>query len=313
MTSSEDRRSPGRPRKTVLITGGTGLLGKGMEETLPPDWAIVSLHQRDYKVPGSKARHLEIDIRDKRAVDALFESQRFDAVVHAAGIASVDYVESHYAESLESNIVGTLNVTSASRRAGAYLIYVSTNAVFDGTKPPYRETDPVNPVNKYGQLKVECERLVRETLERWTIVRPILMYGWNHAATRANPATWIYDKLSRGEAVSMVTDVHENPLYNVSCGRALWATIDKRPAGIFHLAGRDAVDRYRFALAVAETFGLDPSLVKPVTSAAFPDIAPRPRNTTFVTSRMEDELGVRPMTLHEGLSAMKAARARPSP
>jgi len=294
-------------KKTVLVTGGTGLLGKGMEETMPAGWRVVSLHQRDYKVENSKAKHLVLDIRDKRAVDRLFAKNSFDAVVHAAGIASVDYVESHYAESLESNIVGTLNVTSVCRRAGTHLIYVSTNAVFDGRKAPYKEEDAVHPLNKYGGLKVECERLVRETLEKWTIVRPILMYGWNHVVTRPNPATWIYEKLMRGEEISMVTDVHENPLYNIQCGHGLWAVIAKRKPGVFHFAGRDSMDRYQFAVAVAETFGLDKSLIKPVTSKAFPSIARRPKNTTFVTRRMERELGVKPLTVREGLAAMKAA------
>ncbi len=295
------------PAKTVLVTGGTGLLGKGLEETMPAGWRIVSLHQRDYAVEGSKSRHLVLDIRDKRAVDTLFAKSKFDAVVHAAGIASVDYVEKHYAESLESNIVGTLNVTSAARRADTHLIYVSTNAVFDGEHAPYREDDPVAPVNKYGGLKVECERLVRETLAHWTVVRPILMYGWNHSVTRPNPATWIYEKLMRGETVSLVDDVYENPLYNVQCGHALWAAIRKRPPGVFHLAGKDSVNRYTFGREVARAFGLDASLIARVTSKAFPGIAPRPRNTTFVTARMEKELGVKPMTLREGLTAMKAA------
>jgi len=91
----------------------------------------------------------------KHAVDSLFAENAFDAVVHAAGIASVDYVEKHDAESLESNIVGTLNVTSAARRADTHLIDISTNAVFDGKKTPYREDDPLGPVNKYGGLKVD--------------------------------------------------------------------------------------------------------------------------------------------------------------
>jgi dTDP-4-dehydrorhamnose reductase len=298
-----------KERKSVLVTGGTGLLGKGLEETAPKGWRIVSVHQRDYKVEGSSSRHLVIDIRDKVAVEKLFARGRFDCVIHAAGIASVDYVENHYAESLESNIVGTLNVTSAARRAGTHLIYVSTNAVFDGKHAPYREDDAVAPVNKYGGLKVECERLVRETLTHWTIVRPILMYGWNHSVTRPNPATWIYEKLLRGETVSMVDDVWENPLYNEQCGRALWAAIRKRPEGVFHLAGKDSVNRWQFALEVARAFALDASLIKRVTSKAFPGIAPRPRNTTFVTTRMEKELGVKPMTLREGLDAMKASMA----
>lgn len=292
--------------KTLLITGATGLLGKGMEETLPGGWLIVGVHQRPYRVRSTAARHLSLDIRDKRAVDRLFDAHRFDAVVHAAGIASVDYVERHYAESLESNIVGTLNVTSAARRAGVYLSFISTNAVFDGQRAPYRETDPVCPVNKYGRLKVECERLVTETLERWSILRPILMYGWNHPFNRSNPATWLRDKLSRGEAVSMVDDVWENPLYNVSCARAVWAAVAKRPSGVFHLAGKDAVNRYQFALRLAAEFGLDASLITRVSSKAFPSIAPRPPDTTFDTARMRKVLGVKPMTLAEGLAAMKA-------
>jgi dTDP-4-dehydrorhamnose reductase len=111
----------------------------------------------------------------------------------------------------------------------------------------------------------------------------------------------------RGENISIVADVWENPLYNISCGHALWAAIRKRPEGIIHLAGKDSINRYQFAKEVARTFDLDATLIKKVSSKAFPDIAPRPRNTTFLTTRMETELGVRPMSLREGLAAMKAA------
>ncbi|MBI4424834.1 MAG: SDR family oxidoreductase [Elusimicrobia bacterium] len=292
--------------RTILITGGTGLLGKGLGESAPKGLRVVSLHQRDYAVEDERAKHVVLDIRDKAKVDRLFARQRFDAVVHAAGIASVDYVERHYAESLESNLVGTLNITSASRRAGCQLVYVSTNAVFDGKAAPYSESAPLNPVNKYGRLKAECERLVTETLEGYAIVRPILMYGWNHPVCRPNPATWILEKLMRGEAVQLVDDVFENPLYNVQCAQAIWEIVRRRLSGVFHLAGGETVNRLEFGQAVARVFALDASLLKRVDSSAFPDIAPRPPNTSFATRRMERELGVRPMTLAEGLAHMKA-------
>ncbi len=290
---------------TILITGSTGLLGKGLDETAPLNFALLGVHQRDYSVKDSRMRHLILDIRDKRAVDRLFAKNHFAAVVHAAGIASVDYVEKHYAESLESNIVGTLNITSACRKAGIHLIYVSTNAVFDGTNPPYREEDPVRPINKYGQLKADCERIISDTLERYTIARPILMYGWNHIATRPNTATWVYDKLKRCERVEMVDDVFENPLFNISCGQALWSIIKNKPSGIFHLGGKDTVNRYQFALKIASAFNLDAALISRVSSRHFPDIAPRPKNTAFLTHRMKIELGVPPMSLSSGLKAMK--------
>lgn len=292
-------------RPAILVTGGTGLLGKGLEETAPAGVAITSVHLRDYKVPSRRATHVAVDLRDKRAVERLFTRNKFDAVIHAAGIASVDYVERQYAESLESNIVSTLNVTAACRTRSIHLVYVSTNAVFDGKDAPYAENDEPNPVNKYGRLKLECERLVRETLEKWTIVRPILMYGWNRTVTRPNPATWVYEKLLRGEAVELVDDVRENPLYNHQCGRALWAVLRKRPSGVFHLAGKDVVNRYQFGLAVAEAFGLDKGLIKRVTSARFPSIARRPPDTTFVVKRMEKELGVKAVGLAEGLTDMR--------
>ena len=291
---------------TILITGGTGLLGKGMGETAPKGVKILSLHQRDYAVEDGRAKHIVLDIRDKAKVDQLFASHDFDAVVHAAGIASVDYVERHYAESLESNLVGTLNVTSASRRAGCHFVYVSTNAVFDGRSAPYAESAVLSPVNKYGRLKAECERLVQETLKDYAIVRPILMYGWNHPVCRPNPATWILEKLMRGEAIQLVDDVFENPLYNIQCGEALWQIVRRRLSGTFHLAGRDVVNRVALGRQIAKTFGLDAGLIRPVTSSAFPDIAPRPPNTSFVTRRMEKELGVKPIALEEGLGHMKA-------
>lgn len=291
--------------KKILITGGTGLLGKGMEETAPKGWSIVSLHQRPYQVEDARAEHVILDIREKKLVDDLFLKHRFDAVIHAAGIASVDYVEKHYAESLESNLVGTLNVTSAARRAGTYLVYVSTNAVFDGKKAPYSETAATNPVNKYGQIKLQCERLVSETLTDFSIMRPILMYGWNHPVTRPNTVTWIYEKLQRGESVELVDDVTENPLYNLQCGDALWAMVAKRATGILHVAGKDHFNRYEFGLKIANVFGLDASLIKRVDSSRFPAIAARPPNTTLSVKRMEKELGVRAVRLEDGLKDMK--------
>jgi dTDP-4-dehydrorhamnose reductase len=131
------------------------------------------------------------------------------------------------------------------------------------------------------------------------------MYGWNHAVTRPNTVTWVYEKLMRGESVELVDDVTENPLYNIQAGRALWAMAGKKPSGIFHLAGRDAVNRFEFGRMIAETFGLDASLIKRVSSARFPGIAPRPPNTTLAVRRMEKELGVKAVTLRDGLRDMK--------
>lgn len=288
----------------VLVTGATGLLGKGLEETADGSWELVGVHRRDYAVKDARARHERLDIADADAVKAFFARERFDAVVHAAGMAAVDQVEQHPDEGRRSNLGGTRHLARAAAAQGAYFVYVSTNAVFDGARPPYAEDAATNPPHHYGRIKLECEAAAAEA-GAFCVVRPILMYGWNHPVNRPNPVTWVYEKLLRGEAVRLVDDVWENPLYNRQCGRALWSVLAKRPAGVFHLAGATRVNRWELGLAVADAFGLDRGLVERVGSSAFPAIAKRPPDTTFVTARMERELGVAPMTLAEGLADMR--------
>lgn len=132
------------------------------------------------------------------------------------------------------------------------------------------------------------------------------MFGWNHPVNRPNPATWIYDKLLRGERVSLVDDVYENPLYNLQCARALWAIAMKRASGLFHLAGKERINRVDFGRKVAEVFGLDGSLVTAAKSSDFPGIAARPPDTTMATRRMETLLSCPAMTVREALEDMKA-------
>ena len=298
-------------RRTVLITGATGLLGQGLYATAPEEWSIVGLHLRPYgsERPGIVER--VADVRSRQTLEPLFSEFQFDAVIHAAGDASVDHSERQPDESRESNVGGTSNVAHLCAASGVPLVYVSTNAVFDGSGAPYRESDPVNPINAYGRIKVVCEDVVRATLDRWTIVRPILMYGWPHPEGRPNPVTWVIDALERGETIHVVDDVYENTLHNLSAARAIWSALDRDVTGVVHLAGRDVYSRYELARTVARTFALDGARIKAVSSDYFPGIARRPRNTSLATTRMEFELGVTPSTLEEGLRIMASkARAR---
>ena len=294
-------------KKTVLITGSTGLLGQGLAATTPEGWTIVSAHLRPY-AGGSGTKDVIVDVRSRSALERVFATHQFDAVVHAAGIANVDYSEQHVAESTESNLGGTRNIAELCAASGTRLVYVSTNAVFDGTNAPYRESDRVTPVNAYGRIKVACERVVQETLNRPAIVRPILMYGWPHLMGRLNPVTWVVDALERGETLHVVDDVYENPLYNINAAQAIWAILGTDVSGIVHLAGPDIINRYEFARMTARIFELDESRIQAVPSEFFPQIAPRPRNTSLVTARMES-LGVQPSPIEQGLRLM-AARAR---
>jgi len=99
------------------------------------------------------------------------------------------------------------------------------------------------------------------------IVRPILMYGWHAPEARVNPVTWLLDRLVKERPTHLVADVYENPLWLHQCAEAIWRMLQLGKAGIFHLAGKDVVNRYEFATYVARVFDLDASLLHPVDNS----------------------------------------------
>lgn len=293
----------------VLITGATGLLGKSLIETDELSRTIIGIYFGKYQMKDAgNVKYILQDIQDKEGLGKIFRKSHADIVIHTAGIADVDFCHRHYDAAFKSNVVGTENIAELCREHGARLVYISTNAVFNGEKPPYKEDDRPDPVNEYGTLKLECERIVKSALDRYLIIRPILMYGWNDPRERSNLATFLLEKLSRAESVNMVTDIYDNPLLSYQCAESIWALAEKDKHGVYHVAGRDIVNRYDYARAIADVFGLDDTMIRPVENSFFKEIAPRPKNTSYDTSKLTRETGFDPLGIREGLSIMKRMR-----
>ena len=179
--------------RRVLITGGTGLLGQALLSSASSSLSLFGTYLPD-KAPSSELAcpFFPLDVRDVAQVAQVFDRVRPDLVIHAASIGSVDYSEHHREESWAVNVGGTQNVGRACARHHAKLIFISSNAVFDGEHPFYAEDAPVNPINYYGQLKVEGEEWVKSSGLDYAIVRPILMYGWHLPIERGNWVTsWL--------------------------------------------------------------------------------------------------------------------------
>jgi dTDP-4-dehydrorhamnose reductase len=293
--------------KRVLITGGSGLLGQALLKTAPKDVATFGTHfPNNPPSAPMPCPFFPLDVRDRDQVFHVFEESKPDLVIHAASVGSVDYAERHPQEAWEVNVAGTQNVGNACLRQGAKLIFISSNAVFEGRNPLYAENAPVNPINWYGRLKLEGERWVLSSGLDNAIIRPILMYGWHLATERGNWVTGWINALSRGNRVKVVDDVRSKPLFSQNCAEAIWSVVGLNETGIFHVAGADRVTLHQFACETADVFGFDASLIDPVPSDFFPEIAPRPPDTSFDTAKMERILGIKPLGLREGLIRMKA-------
>lgn len=295
--------------KRVLITGGTGLLGVAIQQSAPKNIQGFSLYFPERCLPVSiPFSVLAADVSDRMKMQSIFQWAKPDVVIHAAAIGSVDFAERNREETHRINVGGTEVVIDLCQIYNSRLIYISSNAVFDGRMPLYSETTPVNPINYYGQLKVDAENIVRKSGIPWAIARPILMYGWPYPGERDNPVVWWVRSLENGKPIKVVDNVFSKPLPAWSCADVVWALIQQNRTGIYHAAGRDHISLYQFALLTAAVFGLDASLITPVPDSYFPEIAPRPQDTSFDTAKMETELGVKPVGVRDGLLKMKAER-----
>lgn len=293
----------------VLILGGGGIIATYLTETRPAGTQITLAYRQRLPLVADGVGLRQVDLTDAAATRRMLAEERPDAVIDAAGTSGVDDCEREPAAARASNLVATQNLIDALVLNRAKLVYLSTNAVYDGRRAPYAEDSIRQPVNEYGRIKCACEELVRQqSPSGWCIARLIFVYGWSRAWSRRNPLTWLVDSLQAGQPVKLVTGVRENPLAAPFAAQALWRVIARDVAGELNIAGMDTVNRYELGLAVADIFQLDAGLIQPVPNSYFSQLAPRPEDSSYVTEKMVRVLGLPPLPLRDGLRQLRDQR-----
>jgi dTDP-4-dehydrorhamnose reductase len=248
----------------ILVTGAGGQLGHDVVATFA-----------DHEVLG--VDHSTLDVTDRGAVLALIMTQRPSAIIHAGAWTAVDACESDRDRAMRVNALGTRHVAEAARRVGAYLCYVSTDYVFDGTKSePYVEWDEPNPRSVYGLSKLGGER---ELDKGSTIVRT----SWLCGRHGNNIVKTILRLAVEREELSFVDDQHGHPTFTDDLAQMMrLLVVDRRP-GVFHVTNQGQVSWCEFARAVLQVAGLDPERVRPIGTAELdpPRPAPRPMNSVL--------------------------------
>lgn len=258
----------------LLVTGGSGYLGGELvRRAAAAGWSAVGT---SFRSPGP----VPLDVRDRAAVDALVAAVRPDAVIHTAYLQDGP-------DAWATNVDGTANVAEAAAAAGARLIHLSTDLVFDGRAGrPYREDDPVDPVLGYGRAKAAAERAVAAADTAAVLVRTSLIYGGRELSGHERRILEIADGAAD---LAFFTDELRCPVRVADLAGALLALVRSDAAGPLHLAGADGVSRYEFACLVAAANGRPTAHLRTTTSA---ETAPqRPRDCRLDCRRAVELLG----------------------
>jgi len=251
----------------ILVTGAGGQLGTD----------LVRAGGRHEMVAATRA---QLDVGDRDQVLAAVTSTAPDLIVHAAAWTAVDACEGEPERAYRVNAFGCRNVAEAARLAGAHLVAVSTDYVFDGTKPdPYVEWDAPNPSSVYGRSKLAGEREITALLPDAAIVRTSWVCG-RHGSNMVKTVL----RLAAGDGLlHFVDDQHGCPTFTEDlAGLLLQLAVSRRP-GVFHATNQGATTWYRFARDVVELAGHDPDRVRPIATAQLdpPRPAPRPANSVL--------------------------------
>lgn len=280
----------------LFITGGSGLLGSKFTK-FAQEYEVISTYNSN---PQENA--IKLDITDEDDVINKIVSISPDFVVHSAALTNVDYCEDHQEEAYKINALGTLNIAKACKKADAKLIYVSTDFVFDGEEGLYSENHKTNPVSYYGKSKLKGEEFVQNTNINFAIARVSVLYGWH---TNFNYVTWVIDELKAGNKINIVTDEYNSPTYAENAAEAILKIYTNDKKGIYHIAGDERINRFKFAENIAHVFELDDTLINPIKSEELTRKAQRPMDSSLSVRKAQRNLDIKLLNTLDGLKEMK--------
>jgi dTDP-4-dehydrorhamnose reductase len=229
----------------------------------------------------------ELDIADPTAVRDAFARIAPDLVVNCAAWTNVDAAQSDPAGAIAINGEGAGNVARAAAAAGAWMIHISSDYVFNGTKrAPYVESDEAAPLSAYGASKLEGELLVaRAAPDSHTIVRSSWLFG---AGGRCFPKT-ILRLATERDQIGIVDDQIGTPTYTGHLAQALVRIAGSPPPGLLHVACAGQCSWFEFAREIVAAAGVACE-VRPIATAEYPLPAPRPPYSALQSERGAPEL-----------------------
>jgi len=273
----------------ILVTGASGLLGLNF---------ALAVDGKHHQVTGvaNTAPHIRVnfpylqaELTEPGIIEKLLDSEKPDLILHTAALANMEACEAD--PQLAAEVNGELpgRIAEAAGRHDIQMIHISTDAVFDGTKGDYRESDTPNPLNVYARTKREGEQVVIEANPRALVAR-VNFYGWSMSGTRSL-AEFFVNHLAAGKSVKGFTDVLFCPLMVLDLADLLLEAAEQKLHGIYHLVGAQAMSKFDFGTAIAHKFGFDSTLITPASVFDGGLVAARSPNLSLNTDKLTQALG----------------------
>jgi len=286
--------------KRLLVTGASGFLG----------WNICNHAQKDFDIFGTVFSHpleihgvktVSLDLTNFNDLKRIFKEIGPDGVIHTAAASRPELCQSSPSDCYKINVEATVNLAGLCLDRQIPFAVTSTDLVFDGQSAPYREDDPVSPINIYGEQKALAEAKVLNTYAHAVVCRMPMMFGLSSPAYQTFFQQTI-SALQEGRELTLFTDEFRTPISGHAATHGLILAL-KKAQGIIHLGGRERISRYDFGKLIA---GLIDCTTQKIIACKQKDVklsVPRAEDLTLDSSKAF-ALGFTPLSLTEELQLL---------
>ena len=264
----------------ILITGCNGQLGNEMQ-LLEKDFSEHQWFNTDVE---------ELDITDQLAIEQFIQENQIDGIVNCAAYTAVDKAESNKELCTSLNTVAPAYLAAAVEKRGGWMIQISTDYVFDGTKhTPYVETDTPCPDSVYGSTKLAGEFGVQKFCRRSMIIRTAWLYS-----TFGNNFVKTMLRLGKEKTeLGVIFDQIGTPTYARDLAKAIMAAIVQGiQPGVYHFSNEGVISWYDFTKAIHRIAGITSCHVRPLHTAEYPTPAKRPAYSVLDKTKIKETYNI---------------------
>ncbi len=287
--------------KKLLVTGASGFLGSNLCRIAAGTWDVIgTVHSHPLTIPG--VRMIRSNITCFSDLKKIFTESAPDAVIHAAAVSRPEICQVEPVRTHKVNVDASINLAGLCAEHDIPCVFTSSDLVFDGLTPPYKEKDPVSPVNRYAEQKVCAELGMTDRYPHATICRMPLMFGAAppHASSSLQP---IICAMRRGCKIKLFTDEYRTPVSAGSAAGGLLLALGQ-PGNLYHLGGSERLSRFEFGKKAARLFKLDDAFLIPCLAKEVQTAAPRAPDVSL-NSRKARAMGFLPLSVEEELKQLK--------
>lgn len=279
----------------ILITGITGMLGKDIGRIFLYNGRhnLYGIGRHDCFIPGVK--YTKVDLEDEKALRQYLSKHKVDVIIHCAAITDMDFCEMNPQVAFKVNVEASGILAEYCNR----MIYISSGAVFDGSKGDYTEDSEESPISVYGKTKLLGEKAVFASNSNSIALR-LSLYGFG-IASKLSLAQWAAYNIKSRIQISGFCDMIFNPLYTTQVAEVIDLLLEKKYVGVLNIGTSEIISKYDLFCMIADKMNLPARLIEKNYSTNISLVAARIKKASLNVHRLNTILN-RPFSVEEGMT-----------